>query len=320
VEEMKALALDMGGTHVGCAVVDEDRILAHGEIHVESAPSLNSILKSITRTLNNLMQSAGVRVAECSGIAIGFPGIVDFRTGTIHATLKKYDDARGMNLAGWCDSDFKLRVAIENDARMALLGEAFTGAAIGHTDVTMMTLGTGIGGAALIQGKLLRGKHSQAGCLGGHLPVDFQGRICQCGNIGCAEAEAGGWAIPAIAREWPGFEESRLSALEQFGFREIFSAAEKGDAVALAVRDRCINVWSSNVVANIHAYDPDIVVVGGGVMKSANVIIPRIQQYVTDHAWSGWGKPEVRAASLGNLAGLLGAVPLLREVLNGEKA
>ena len=177
-----------------------------------------------------------------------------------------------------------------------------------------------IGGAALMDGSLVRGKHAQAGCLGGHLPAVFNGRLCACGNIGCAEAEAGGWAIPAIAREWPGFEQSALAGSATLGFREIFSAAEAGDAVAIALRDRCINVWSSNAVANIHAYDPEVVVVGGGVMQSAAVIIPRMQEYVNCHAWSGWGKPEVRAAALGNDAGLLGAVPLLREVIDGAKA
>jgi len=291
---------------VGCAVVEEERILAHRVLEVEQAPGLSALLEPLSRTLHGLLQSVNLTAADCSGIAIGFPGIVDFRTGTIHASLKKYDDARAMDLVGWCRDRFHLPLAMENDARMALLGEAFAGAARGYRDVTMMTLGTGIGGAVLMHGKLVRGKHAQAGCLGGHLPVDFNGRLCAYGNIGCAEAEAGGWAIPAIAREWPGFKQSALAGLATFGFREIFAAAESSDAVAIALRDRSIRVWSSNAVANIHAYDPEIVIVGGGVMQSASVIVPRMQEYVNRHAWSGWGKPEVRAAALGNEAGLLG--------------
>lgn len=316
---MKALALDMGGSHVGCAVVEDDHILSHSVLEVEKAPGLSALLEPLASTLRGLLQSTGLTAADCTGVAIGFPGIVDFRTGKIHDTLKKFEDALEMDLAGWCREQFHLPLVMENDARMALLGEAYAGAARGFSDVTMMTLGTGIGGAALMHGKLVRGKHAQAGCLGGHLPVDFNGRLCACGNIGCAEAEAGGWAIPAIAHEWPAFEQSALAGLATLGFREIFVAAENGDAVALALRDRCITVWSSNAVANIHAYDPDIVVVGGGVIKSASVIIPRMQEYVNRHAWSGWGKPEVRAAALGNDAGLLGAVPLLREVIDEKK-
>jgi len=314
---MKALSLDMGGSHIGCAVVEDQRILAKDSLPVTEAPGLAALLGPLAEMLHALLGSVGIAGADCAGMAIGFPGIVDFRTGTIHATLKKYDDARHMDLKEWCRSEFGLPLAMENDARMALLGEVSAGAARGFDDVTMMTLGTGIGGAALMHGKLVRGKHAQAGCLGGHLPVDFEGRLCACGNIGCAEAEAGGWAVPGIARGWPGFAQSALASPASFGFREIFNAAAEGDSVATAVRDRCIAVWASNAVANIHAYDPEVVVVGGGVMQSADLIIPRMQEHVNRHAWSGWGKPEVRAAALGNEAGLLGAVPLLREVLDG---
>jgi glucokinase len=317
---MKALSLDMGGSHIGCAVVDAGRIFAQGSLPVAEAPGLSSLLVPIARMLNELLEAAGLTAKDCAGMAIGFPGIVDFRTSTIHATLKKYDDAREMNLAGWCRREFGMPLAMENDARMALLGEANAGAAKGFDDVTMMTLGTGIGGAALMNGRLVRGKHAHAGCLGGHLPVDFQGRLCVCGNIGCAESEAGGWAMPEIVRQWPGVAESRLAEHLLPGFREIFEAAAEGDAVGLAVRDRCIAVWASNVVANIHAYDPDVVVVGGGVMESADVILPRLREHVHRHAFSAWGKPEVRAAALGNSAALLGAVPLLKEVLNGANA
>ncbi len=318
---MKALALDMGGSHIACAVVDDDQILAHSVLEVEQAPGLAALLDTLARVLNGLLQTAGLTAADCAGIAIGFPGVVDFRTATIHSTLKKYEDAREMDLVHWCRDQFDLPLAMENDARMALLGEAFAGAARGHRDVTMMTLGTGIGGAALMHGVLVRGGHALAGCLGGHLTVDFQGRLCACGNIGCAEAEAGGWAIPAIAKDWPGFDRSILSSAPKIGFREVFVAAENGDSVAIALRDRCIQVWSANAVANIHAYDPEIVIVGGGVMQSAGAIVPRMQEYVDRHAWPGpGGKPQVRAAELGNEAGLLGAVPLLKESLVHAKA
>ena len=105
-----------------------------------------------------------------------------------------------------------LRFAIENDARMALLGERHAGAAAGCDNVVMITLGTGIGGAAMIEGKLLRGKHAQAGCLGGHLPAKVGGRQCTCGAIGCLEAEASGWALPLWRPEWKGFARQSRSS------------------------------------------------------------------------------------------------------------
>lgn len=310
---MLALSLDMGGTHIGCAVARDDQIVASREIGCEGAGDLASLLPSLRDELRRLLQQAGVGPGDCSGLAIGFPGIVDARTGRILSTLKKYEDAMRLDLAAWSREALGLKLRMENDARMALLGEQYAGAARGSRDVVMMTLGTGIGGAAMMQGRLLRGGHAQAACLGGHLPVDFRGRPCSCGNIGCAEAEAAGWSLPGIAREWPGFAESMLAGESKLDFRALFAAADAGDRVARDVRERCLAVWASNAVALIHAYDPEVVIMGGGVMRRADAILPYVQKHVDKHAWTAWGKPQVRAAMLGNSAALLGAVPLLSE-------
>ena len=173
---MLALSVDIGGTHIGCAVVRDREILAFSSLESEGSESLASLLASIAETMRCLLAEAQSGAAECQGVAIGFPGIVDARTGRIFSTLKKYEDAVHLDLPGWSRETFGVPLRIENDARMALLGEQYAGAAQGVHDVVMMTLGTGIGGAAMILGKLLRGAHSQAACLGGHLPVDFRGR------------------------------------------------------------------------------------------------------------------------------------------------
>jgi glucokinase len=177
----------------------------------------------------------------------------------------------------------------------------------------MMTLGTGIGGVAMIEGKLLRGKHAQAGCLGGHIPVLFNGRPCTCGGIGCAEAEASGWALPGVVRGVPGFPESSLSSIANIGFKHLFEEAERGDRVAQIVRDRCLNIWAVDAVALIHAYDPEVIVIGGGVMERADIISPYIEAYVQKYAWTPWGKVQIRRAELANNAALVGAVPLISE-------
>jgi len=93
----------------------------------------------------------------------------------------------------------------------------------------------------------------------------------------------------------------------------LFENAHRGDGVAVAIRDRCLNIWAADAVGLVHMYDPEVIVIGGGVMKSADVIIPYVQEYVSKHAWTPWGKVQVRAAELGNNAGLLGAIPLLAE-------
>lgn len=313
---IKALSLDMGGTHIGCGLVEDQRLLTSAAVSSEGAHSLQSLLAVLAQALHSLLEQSGLQPEDCAGLAIGFPGIVDVRTGRILSTLKKYEDAPHLDLQRWSLETFGLPLRVETDARMALLGERRAGSAEGFDNVVMMTLGTGIGSAAMIRGHLLRGAHFQAGCLGGHFPVNYRGRLCSCGNIGCAEAEAGGWALPGVAREWPGFSGSTLAGIEPLNFASLFAQAEKGDRVATEIRQHCLKVWAANVVALVHAYDPEIVVIGGGVMKSSQAILPAIQQHLNQHAWTAWGKPRVCAAKLGNEAALLGAIPLLLEDLN----
>lgn len=310
---MHALALDIGGTHIGCGLVQDDRLLAQTSLQTDSTSRFAEVLPRVVDALTMLLQQVGVSAVQCSGIAIGFPGIVDARSSMICSTLKKFEDVLRVDLKQWASRAFGLPLRIENDARMAMLGEHFAGAAKGCSDAVMMTLGTGVGSATILSGKILRGAHAHAGCLGGHFTAKYDGRLCHCGNLGCAEAEASGWALPLIAKAWPGFEQSALRGLEALDFRELFTHAEQGDQVAREVCERCLNVWAANAVSLIHAYDPEVVVLGGGVMQSAGQIIPFVQQYVNQHTWSTWGKAQVRGAALGNAAALLGAVPLLQE-------
>jgi glucokinase len=313
----RVLAIDIGGTHISCGLVAEKHLLASEEVVARGPERLGDLLPAIGVTLQALLQRCDVRASECAGIGIGFPGIVDARDSSIHSTLKKYEDAPSLDFRGWAHSTFGLSVRIENDARLALMGEQFAGAAAGSQNVVMMTLGTGIGTAAILQGQLLRGAHAHAGSLGGHMAAKFDGRTCHCGNIGCAEAEASGWSMPLVVREWPGFEHSSLSQSQRLGFRDLFEHAAASDAVAVAVRDRCLRVWSANAVSLVHAYDPEIVVLGGGVMRSAEMIVPFVQQYIDQHTWSSWGKAQVKAAALGNEAALLGVLPLVMEEMHG---
>lgn len=307
---MKALAIDFGGTHATCGLVEDRALLAHETIDTDCAKSLDAVLPRIRDACRGLMQDSP---GDIAGIAIGFAALVDSRVNRVLSTDGKYEDVKDIDLAKWIHENVGLPARIENDVRMALLGESYAGAARGFTDVVMMTLGTGIGGVAMIEGKLLRGKHAQAGCLGGHIPAVFNGRPCACGAVGCAEAEASGWSLPLIVRDWPGAADSVLSRYSNVGFKELFEEASRGDKVAVAIRHRCLNVWAATAVGLVHAYDPEIIVIGGGVMKRADVIIPYIESYVHKYSWTPWGKVQVRVAELGENAALMGAVPLLSQ-------
>ena len=310
---MKALAIDFGGTHATCGLVDDHKILGHETIDTDRAKSLLAVLPKIVETFRGLLKSAGFDFSDCAGVGVGMAALVDGRVGKVLSTNEKYPDALGFDLDGWSRENLGIPLRLENDARLALLGEVYAGAARGYNDAVMMTLGTGIGGVAMIEGKLLRGKHGQAGCLGGHIPAVFNGRQCNCGAIGCAEAEAAGWSLPFVVKEWPGISASALSKYPEVGFKELFEEAKRGDKIALAIRDRCLNIWAADAVGLVHSFDPEIIVIGGGVMKSADIIIPYVERYVQKHAWTPWGKVQVRPAQLGNNAALLGAIPLLME-------
>ncbi len=306
-----AIGIDLGGSHATIAVVAGDKLLASRQVALDSAQNLAPVLDAFATVIHKLLAELKMKTSECEGVALGFCGLADARTGRVVSTNKKYEDAPSIDFNAWSHREFGLRFGIENDARMALLGERHAGAARGCDDVVMITLGTGIGGAAMIEGKLLRGKHAQAGCLGGHLPARVRGRPCTCGAIGCLEAEASGWALPFIAHEWGGFPESALARADEINFQALFELADAGDRVASEVRDYCLNVWACGAVGLIHAYDPERIVMGGGVMRRAGLILPYIQAYVNTHAWTPWGKVQVVAAQLGNDAGLFGALPLL---------
>jgi glucokinase len=306
-----AIGIDLGGSHATIALVNDDRVLGSRHVSLDSAQPLRPALDLFAEAIRHLLAQLQIDATGCEGLALGFCGLADSRIGRVISTDKKYEDAPLIDFEAWSRQEFGLRFAIENDARMALLGERYAGAARGCDNVVMITLGTGIGGAAMIEGKMLRGKHAQAGCLGGHLPAKVGGRPCTCGAIGCLEAEASGWSLPLLAREWRGFSTSKLAAQENIDFKTLFELAASGDRVAVEVLDYCLKVWATGAVGLIHAYDPERIVIGGGVMRSAAVILPYIQAYVTQHAWTPWGKVEVVAAQLGNDAGLFGAIPLL---------
>jgi glucokinase len=178
--------------------------------------------------------------------------------------------------------------------------------------MVMCTLGTGIGSAAIIDGKILRGKHFQAGILGGHSIIDFNNRerACSCGKYGCVEALASTWAVRDMAVKHRLFDTSRLNKLDKIDLSVIFDLSEEGDELSVLLRDHCMNVWSVGIVNLIHAYDPEVVVIGGGIMHSKEVLLPYFQKTIGERVWCPSGMPELRPAHYPDTAALLGAALL----------
>jgi glucokinase len=306
-----AIAVDIGGSHVEFGIVCEDRVLISKTIKVQKA-SIKTVLPELQVELRSLISRSGVEERKIAGVVLGICAIAD-GTRSVLAANGKYADAVGFDFAGWSESSFGLPCRVENDTRLALLGEHYAGAARGYDDAALVTLGTGIGGAVMLGGRLLQSVGHRAGGLAGHLGVKWDGRTCSCGNRGCAEAEASTSVLDAICREMKGFAESILETSERpIDFQSLFDAVDAGDAFAQEVLNRCIEVWSALAVTLIHAYDPQIIVFGGGVLQRHEAILPRIREHVCRYAWVERDSVKIVPAQLGSSAALLGALPLLR--------
>ena len=307
---MAVLAIDMGGSHIGCAVVQKGRVLISSVVETD-ARSLSEVLPRLERRLHEHCRTLGFASENCRGLGVGVPAIVDSRTNEILSTLNKYADGSGPLLSTWSERAFGVPARIENDARLALLGECRAGAGRGYADVVMVTLGTGIGVAAMLEGRILRSRLGQAGSLGGHITVQAGGRACVCGGIGCAEAEASTVSLPAVCRDRPGFAGSLLAKEHVLDFAALFRGVDAGDSVARQVLDHCIAVWSALAASLVHVYGPERIILGGGVMRRGDAILPGIRAFVDEHTWKTTrGRVTIEPASLGDAAAFLGAETL----------
>jgi glucokinase len=293
--------------------VSEAGIVAQSAIPV-TARSFQELLLPLETMVVFLLDEANVERHACDGLVFGFLGAVDCRTGRVLATNEKFNDAIGFDFQAWARQRFGWRVVLENDVRVALIGEHSCGAAKGAEDAVMISLGTGIGTAVFLGGAPLRGRTNQAGSLGGHLPLHLHGRRCTCGGTGCAEAEASSWALPGVCRDWPGFSQSLLALAKVIDFRALFEAKDAGDTTANAIFEHCLDIWTALAVALTHAYSPQVIVLGGGVMARADEILPGLSAGLSREAWSPGGAVAVRASALGSSAALHAAIPILREI------
>lgn len=300
-----AIGVDLGGTVIKIGLVADGRIVGRSTLAADSRNGLRHRLPLIADRITAMLAEHGVSREAFAGVGVCFPGLADSDAGKVLSTNAKYDDAVEVDIAGWAKAIYGGAFYMDNDARMAVVGEWKYGAGRGSDNVVAMTIGTGIGCGVIIEGRLLKGVHYQAGCLGGHMVVDYRGRRCSCGNVGCAEATASSFFLNDIVRESnPLFYEQHAP----FDFRKIFQMAREGDKDAWSICEECMNVWAAAIVNLIHAYDPEKIVLSGGIMRSADLILPYLRKRVASLAWTPWGEVEIAASELMDDAGILGAV------------
>ncbi|MBB3697240.1 ROK family protein [Flammeovirga yaeyamensis] len=314
---MRNICIDLGGTNIKAGIIENDQLLYSCSAPSMSDQSFLKVVLVLEELIDQLLEKTKTQIDSIGGIGLCMPGIVDVDNNRVLAINAKHEEAIQFDFNGWANTTYQLPIVMENDARTALVGEWQQGEGRGTDDIVMMTLGTGIGGAAMINGKLLHGKHYQAGCLGGHFTVDINGSQCNCGNIGCVESQSASWRLPSLIEETPGGKEL-LKQESTIDFKRLFDLTREGNQVAKNVVENIMKVWSAGIVNMIHAYDPDRVIVSGGIMNSKDIILPFMQEWVDKYAWTANHRVEVKASIDTENIALWGINYLVNEKINQQ--
>jgi glucokinase len=301
---MTSITIDLGGTTIKLGIVSKGIVVTHTKLKAENDGTIQENLQRACVAIHELLKDLSSK--EFSGIGISFPGIVDANRNRVISDYVKYRGANQFDFDKWASDQWQLPASVENDARAALIGEWQYGAGKGCDNIVMLTLGTGVGSAVIVEGKLFRGSHLLGGSLAGHTSINLRGTSCTCGYFGCVETEASTWVLPSKVASHAGFKESSLSRISDLQFNTLFEEANKGDELAKQVVKDCLTAWGVCAVNLVHAHDPEIIIISGGIMKQAGIIVPFIQNMVDQYAWLPPGTIKIKSAQQVEFASLLG--------------
>jgi glucokinase len=306
------IAVDLGGTQVRVARCDEaGTILAHARTDTAAREGPDAVVEQIVGLIDQLR--AGIAADDIVGVGVGTPGPVDGRSGLIY---------EAPNLRGWINVPLRtilhertgLPVEVGNDANAAALGEWLFGSGRGTDHFAYVTISTGIGGGIINDRALLLGRKAIGGEVG-HMVVKAGGYRCGCGNYGCWETLAAGPALARHAADAIG--SGAPTALREIASTraitpaDVAAAARAGDALAVEIMEREGEYIGLGLVNILHLYSPDRIALGGGVMKSGDLLLPAIHRTVQTYAMTPYRDAEIGLATLGDHTGILGAAALV---------
>ncbi len=305
------LGIDLGGTNIAIGLVDTHcKILAQDSCPTKAPRSCEEIVRDMAKLCREVTESAGFTMEDIKGIGIGTPGSVDSKTGTV-----VYANNLGWNHAPLADELNKhfpgMPIAVENDANAAAFGE-YMATDRDVDSFVAVTLGTGVGGGIILNKKIFRGFNGAAGELG-HYTLVHNGEPCTCGKKGCWESYASVTALisqtkKAIAENPDSLMAKTAKETGKVNGRTSFDAAKAGDPVAQKVVDQYIAYIADGVVSVVNIFEPEILMIGGGISAEGEYLMAPIRKHVTEFAYSkGLPQTELRIASLGNDAGIIGA-------------
>lgn len=306
-DSRRIFAADLGGTHLRAATVDQKgRIQSRFKQNTPQVGDANAIVDAIIAAVHEFQKGA-----EISAVSLAIPGTVKVEEGAV-VKAPNLPCLDGFRLAAALSSQLELPVTLENDANAAAVGEMWQGAAVGCKTIICLTLGTGVGGGIILDGKLWHGVDGAAAEIG-HMCVDpFGGVACPCGSRGCLEVFASATAIVRMTREAsPRYPDSILQGVEDRTAKMIFEAGQQGDELALEIFRR-MGVYLGIGLANlINILNPEMIVIGGGVMDGWELFEKHMHQQVEERAFPLLAaRVKIVRAKCGDDAGLLGAARL----------
>lgn len=309
------VGVDLGGTFIKAGIVDDlGNILLSDKVPTESEGGAEVVARNIADVTSKLMKSLNLTSSDVVGIGMGVPGMIDTENGVV--TYSNNLGWQNFNIAATVEKLTKLPVKIANDANVAALGEYKFGSGKNTNSVILITLGTGVGGGAIIDGKMLLG-NGGAGAEFGHVTIVTDGEECTCGRRGCLEAYASATAlIRNTKRAMEANPDSLMwkiaPTLNEVNGITAFAARNQGDAAAAAVVENYIKMLGEGLASFATLFRPDMILLGGGVSAQGDELTDPLQEYVNAHIFGGSMGPGVTiaCATLGNSAGLVGGAAL----------
>lgn len=303
--------VDVGGTTVKIGFFETDgTMLDKWEIKTNTADNGKSIIPDIAAALEDKLAKAGISKDDVQGIGIGVPGPVKNASYVSRCVNLGWTD---VNVADELNKLMGLPVKVGNDANVAALGEMWQGGAKGSSNVVVVTLGTGVGGGVIINGKVVEGFNGAGGEIG-HINVNRNETIaCNCGCKGCLEQYTSATGIVRLTKEKLASSDVATS-LRDFAdvtAKDLFDEAKNGDAVALEIVEQVGDILGS-ALANISVLaDPEVFVIGGGVSKAGSILIDAVQKHFKERAFFACRDTKFELATLGNDAGMYGSMQLI---------
>jgi glucokinase len=312
-EKKPVLAIDLGGTKIIAALVSpQGQVMSKENYPTLAKEGPSAVIDRIFSAIDHLLEAGNTKLSQLHGLSIAAAGAIDPERGVVTSSP---------NLAGWHDvplrdivsSKYKVKACLINDASAGALGEYEFGAGKGVSNLIFLTVGTGIGGGIIINGSLYLGPSGSAGEVG-HTTIDVNGPRCSCGNIGCLETLASGTAMAgeAIRRISRG-ERSVLTEMVEDKLDNITAelvgmAAQGGDSLALEVISQAATYLGVGMVNLVNIFNPEMVIVGGGVAQMADLLIEPARQVVEERAFKLSAQAvRIVPTQLGDEAAVLGA-------------